>query len=103
MLKAWRYVVADLRHWIHLLIRSMLQNGKHGLYFDKNEKAVEQIVGESRAPNPSRMEEFRKGLARMGWTQNKLGLCDSTVYSKFPELIRKKVSYEKNACWKGNF
>lgn len=47
--------------------QEMLQNGKHGWYFDKDVKAVEEIV-EKAENNPSIMDEFRKE-ARSGLTQ----------------------------------
>lgn len=47
--------------------QEMLQNGKHGWYFDKDVKAVEEIV-EKAENNPSTMDEFRKE-ARSGLTQ----------------------------------
>lgn len=47
--------------------QEMLQNGKHGWYFNKDVESVEEIVGKAEK-NPSAMIEFRKE-ARDGLTQ----------------------------------
>jgi glycosyltransferase involved in cell wall biosynthesis len=70
--------------------QEMLQNGKHGWYFDKNVKAVEQIVGKAET-NPSRMEEFRKE-ARSGLTQKyNWDYVTQQYIEVFQELSGKKV------------
>lgn len=47
--------------------QEMLQNGKHGWYFSKEAKSVEELVNESEA-NPEKMDELRSS-ARTGLTQ----------------------------------
>jgi glycosyltransferase involved in cell wall biosynthesis len=70
--------------------QEMLQNGKHGWYFDKNGKAVEDIVAKAEK-NPVKMDALRKE-ARSGLIQryNWDHVTDQYI-SVFEELAGKKV------------
>ncbi|MDP3470319.1 MAG: glycosyltransferase, partial [Algoriphagus sp.] len=47
--------------------QEMLQNGKHGWYFEKNPESLKEIVEKAEA-EPEKMNEFRL-IARSGLTQ----------------------------------
>ncbi len=70
--------------------QEMLQNGKHGWYFDKNVKAVKEIVGKAEN-DPSQMDEFRKE-ARSGLTQKyNWDYVTQQYIEVFEELSGKRV------------
>jgi glycosyltransferase involved in cell wall biosynthesis len=71
--------------------QEMLQNGKHGWYFDKKVKAVAEIVGKAEK-NPSEMNELRKE-ARSGLTQKyNWDYVTEQYLEVFQELSGKRVS-----------
>jgi glycosyltransferase involved in cell wall biosynthesis len=70
--------------------QEMLQNGKHGWYFDKKVKAVAEIVGKAEK-NPSEMNELRKE-ARSGLTQKyNWDYVTEQYLEVFQELSGKRV------------
>lgn len=70
--------------------QEMLQNGKHGWYFDKKVKAVAEIVGKAEK-NPIQMNELRKE-ARSGLTQKyNWDYVTEQYLEVFQELSGKRV------------
>lgn len=70
--------------------QEMLQNGKHGWYFDKKVKAVAEIVGKAEK-NPTQMNELRKE-ARSGLTEKyNWDYVTEQYLEVFQELSGKKV------------
>lgn len=70
--------------------QEMLQNGKHGWYFDKNVKAVKEIVGKAEQ-SPSSMDALRRE-ARSGLTQKyNWDYVTDQYLEVFQELSGKKV------------
>lgn len=71
--------------------QEMLQNGKHGWYFDKDAKAVGEIVAKAEK-NPSNMAEFRRE-ARSGLTQRyNWDYVTEQYLEVFQKLSGKKVA-----------
>ncbi len=69
--------------------QEMLQNGKHGLFFEKTAESVESIVQKAEAA-PEKMEEFRLS-ARLGLTQKyNWDYVTDQYLEVFESLSRKK-------------